>query len=237
MSGPSGSSFHSLFEVALRDYEKQTGTILVEHPLAKQLETCDSVESITAVLQERARTFSKFRGDDGKVTKSLHCVVHVLQGLTTSAALGEAIGLVRHIMGTVYAFLAPDAGSSHSPLRRQYSQLLLSYSLYILLGSFTRIVLTSMCQAIKDASASYDALVDLLESIEHFLSRLDTYTKLPPTTAMAEIIVKIMVELLSTIALVTKQVKMKRPSESILTYMLRSLTRCSEIDKEALGGE
>jgi hypothetical protein len=73
-----------------------------------------------------------------------------------------------------------------------------------------------MCQAVKDVGASYDALVDLLESIEHFLSRLDIYTKISPTAAMAEIIVKIMVELLSTLALATKQVTQKRPSESDL---------------------
>jgi hypothetical protein len=75
-----------------------------------------------------------------------------------------------------------------------------------------------MYQAVKDVSASYDALVDLLESIEHFLSRLDIYTKISPTAAMAGIIVKIMVELLSTLSLVTKQVKQKRTSESNLVY-------------------
>jgi ABC-type siderophore export system fused ATPase/permease subunit len=71
-------------------------------------------------------------------------------------------------------------------------------------------------QAVKDVSASYDALVDLLESIEQFLCRLDIYTKISPTMAMAEMIVKIMVEILSTLALVTKQVRQKRPSESDL---------------------
>jgi hypothetical protein len=73
-----------------------------------------------------------------------------------------------------------------------------------------------MYQAVKDVGASYDALVDLLESIERFLNRLDIYTKISPTAAMAEMIVKIMVELLSTLALATKQVKQKRPSESDL---------------------
>jgi len=56
----------------------------------------------------------------------------------------------------------------------------------------------------------------LLETIERFLNRLDIYTTIPPTATMAEFIVKIMVELLSTLALVTKQIKQKRPSESIL---------------------
>ena len=68
-------------------------------------------------------------------------------------------------------------------------------------------------QAFKGVSADFDALVDLLESIEHFLKRLDIYTKVPPTPAMTEIVAKIMVELLSTLALVTKQIRQGRPSE------------------------
>ena len=74
-------------------------------------------------------------------------------------------------------------------------------------------------QAIKDVSTSYDALVELLESIEHFMSRLDIYTRVPPTGPMAEIIVKVMVELLSTLALVTKQINQRRPSKFVLTDM------------------
>ena len=74
-------------------------------------------------------------------------------------------------------------------------------------------------QTAKDVSASYDALVDFLESIEHFINRLDIYTRVPSTGAMTEMIIKIMVELISTLALVTKQIKQKRPSESVLTDM------------------
>ena len=73
-----------------------------------------------------------------------------------------------------------------------------------------------MHQAAKDVSASYDALVDLFESIERFLCRLDIYTKVPLTEAMTHIIKKIMIEVLSTLALATKQVKQGRLSECIL---------------------
>ena len=75
-------------------------------------------------------------------------------------------------------------------------------------------------QTAKGVSASYDALVELLESVEHFLNRLDIYTKVPPTPAMTEIVVKIMVELLSTLALATKQIQQGRPSEFILADVL-----------------
>jgi hypothetical protein len=51
MSGQSASShLKVLFETALQDYEWQTGIALANHPLAKRLQECDSVESITAVF-------------------------------------------------------------------------------------------------------------------------------------------------------------------------------------------
>ena len=75
-------------------------------------------------------------------------------------------------------------------------------------------------QAIKDVSASYDALTDLFESTENFLRRLDIYAKIPQTTAMTEIIVKILVELLSTLALATQQVKQGRLSEPLTSFVI-----------------
>lgn len=95
MSVSSSSRFELLFDAALDDYEKQTGTKLVDHPLAKQLETCDSVESITRFFQEHAQTFCEFRGNDDRVMKSLKCAVDVLHTLSTSTVLGGSIGLVR----------------------------------------------------------------------------------------------------------------------------------------------
>ena len=70
-------------------------------------------------------------------------------------------------------------------------------------------------QAIKDYNTSYHALINLLETIEQFLGRLNVYIGLPLTGEMPKILVKIMVELLSTIALVTCQVKQSRPCERI----------------------
>ena len=89
------SRFQALFESALKDYQSQTGTILANHPLAQQLQSCDSIESVTAVLQAQARAFSELRGDGGKIMKSLKHVVSDLYSLSASTALGEAIGIVR----------------------------------------------------------------------------------------------------------------------------------------------
>ena len=77
-----------------------------------------------------------------------------------------------------------------------------------------------MNQAAKGVIASYDTFIDLLESIKHFPTHLDIYTRIPPTPAMDEIVTKIMVELLSTLALATKELKQGRSSKSILPDML-----------------
>ncbi len=89
------SGLRVLFESALQDYQNQTGTILTGHPLAEQLQNCDSLESVTAVLQDQAQSFNESRGSDGRIMKSLSCIVTVLHTLSASTGLDEAIGLVR----------------------------------------------------------------------------------------------------------------------------------------------
>ena len=50
----------------------------------------------------------------------------------------------------------------------------------------------------------------------HFLSRLEIYSEIPPTETMNDMIVKIFVELLSTLALTTKETKQGKLSESTI---------------------
>jgi len=94
MSNASSSRLQLLFDAALQNYEKQTRMKLLDHPFAKQLENCHSVDSVMDILQQQARAMTEFRGDDGKVVKSLKRVVHVVHTLSTSTILGEGIGLV-----------------------------------------------------------------------------------------------------------------------------------------------
>ena len=69
---------------------------------------------------------------------------------------------------------------------------------------------------VQGVSNSYNSLVYFLETIETFLTRLDIYATIPPTVAMNEMVVKILVELLSALALATKQSKEGKSSESVL---------------------
>lgn len=84
-----------------------------------------------------------------------------------------------------------------------------------------------MYQTVEDVIDEHDALIELFESIEQLLNRLDIYTKIPPTVAMAEaeMAVKILVELLSIPALAIGQMKQGKPSESVFGYVLYYLTR------------
>ena len=71
-------------------------------------------------------------------------------------------------------------------------------------------------QAVQGVSASRGALVDIFERIENVFRRLETYVGLPPTTEMTDIIVKVMVEILLILALVTKEIKQGKLSELVV---------------------
>jgi hypothetical protein len=56
-------------------------------------------------------------------------------------------------------------------------------------------------------------LADLFVRIENFFRRLESYTEVQPTPAMMDIIVKIMMEVLTILAIATTDIKQKRASE------------------------
>jgi hypothetical protein len=63
-------------------------------------------------------------------------------------------------------------------------------------------------------------LIDIFVRIEGFFKRLETYTEVRPTEAMTEVTVKILIEVLFILAIVTKQIKQGRSSESFSVYEL-----------------
>jgi hypothetical protein len=71
-------------------------------------------------------------------------------------------------------------------------------------------------QAAKDVRASQDTLIDIFERIENFFRRLETYTEVPPTPEIMDIIMKIMVEVLCILAIATKEIKQNRTSEPFI---------------------
>jgi len=86
--------FQALFEHALQAYEEKAGVSLTQHPLAIKLQSCDSVEAITGLLQYQAQAFRDLQGSD-KIMKSLKTTVSILSKLSSAASLADAFGLVR----------------------------------------------------------------------------------------------------------------------------------------------
>jgi len=85
----------ALFEAALQDYQKNASVTLASHPLAMQLQSRHSVESITTILLGQAQSFREFPGSD-RLMESIKSIVSILSRLSTTPSLGDAVGLVCH---------------------------------------------------------------------------------------------------------------------------------------------
>lgn len=122
--------------------------------------------------------------------------------------------------------------SRYSRLRKQYSLVSPSYLPYdsLLIRSYPCDIQT--IQTANGIISTCDALVDLLEAIESFVNRLDIYTQISSTPAIDEIVIKIFVELLSTLAQVTERLKQRRLSESVLAPVLSCSATRSQAGKE-----
>jgi hypothetical protein len=70
-------------------------------------------------------------------------------------------------------------------------------------------------QIVRDIVASHDTLIDLFERINFFLQRLNIYSEIPLTNDFTELLGKIMAELLSILAISTKETTDRKMSELI----------------------
>jgi hypothetical protein len=92
ITAASSSNFQLIFNNALKAYEKRTKRDLVAHPLAAELQDCNSPTKILAVLHQQARGLEQSLSGDDRWTKWLDPTVNVLYRL--SETLGEGISLV-----------------------------------------------------------------------------------------------------------------------------------------------
>ncbi|KAH9025264.1 hypothetical protein EDB83DRAFT_2319990 [Lactarius deliciosus] len=101
----SSSNFRAIFVATLKAYEKKTKTVLLTHPLATQLQSCDSSSDVLAVLHNKANEFDQSRSQNGRLLSWLNSTINVLYA---SSTLGEAVGLI----------FSPAKVISHSHLSR-----------------------------------------------------------------------------------------------------------------------
>jgi hypothetical protein len=64
--------------------------------------------------------------------------------------------------------------------------------------------------------SSYDVLADLLESIEYFVYRLKVQTEISPIPIIDKIAIDLIVNLITTLALVTRKLDQRRSREFLL---------------------
>ena len=86
----SSSNFQVVFNNALRTYEKHTKKDLLSHPLAAQLQPCDSPSAILGVLHQQVQELNQ--NSHQRLTKWLDPTVNVLYAF--SETLGEGVSLV-----------------------------------------------------------------------------------------------------------------------------------------------
>ena len=92
MSSTTDPSNFRLILNALAEYAKQSGIDLTKNPFAEKIERCDTVEAISQLLQDRAKTFKEYRDGNRMLINRLSPVVQLLH--TFSEIIGDALGLV-----------------------------------------------------------------------------------------------------------------------------------------------
>jgi hypothetical protein len=88
----SSSNFQSMFNAALEAYEKATKSKHLTHPLAAQLQSCDSPTAILSLLKNLIQESDRRSSTDKRLRTWLDPTVNVLY--TFSATIGGGIGLV-----------------------------------------------------------------------------------------------------------------------------------------------
>jgi len=210
---PGSTHFQVLLESALRAYEEKAGITLAdcnrEDSLAIRLQRCHTINDITMLLHDKTQAFNDFRQHD-RIFKSINATVSILTPISAVVSIAKDAGLVHQkALKACLAFLTvylqkllPHAKAIHSTLG-------------ILLDVCTIPVLIHICgsdvwvnQAANGVITSCDTLAEMLESIENFINRLRIYAETSHSMpAVDEIVVKLMVELISTLALVARKLK------------------------------
>jgi fungal STAND N-terminal Goodbye domain len=88
----SSNHFQLLINNALKMYEKRTKNNLLSHPLATQLQDCNSPADILAVLRQQVQGINQSSNSEDRWTKWLDPTINIIY--TLSETLGEGVSLV-----------------------------------------------------------------------------------------------------------------------------------------------
>jgi hypothetical protein len=89
----SSSNFQLIINNALDKYKRLTKNDLLSHPLAAQIQSCDSPTAILSVLHQQLQGLDQSRSSDERWSRWLDPTINVLYALSSTLAAG--VGLVR----------------------------------------------------------------------------------------------------------------------------------------------
>ena len=238
MTDQQGSArFQALLESAVQAYERKAGVTLTdwEDSLAMRLQRCHSVDDIATLIQGQAQSFNDFRKRD-RIFKSIKTTVSILSPISSVAS---NVDLVRRKVPKAY-FTSLTVFTDITPTCKgdtRYSRYP-TEGMYPFLSPYRYPSDVQLDQAANGVITSCDVLADMLESIEHFVNRLRIYTETSHSLpAVDEIVVKLMVELISALALVTRKLKKRRLREPFLVDAIPYSARRSQMGKKFLWGQ
>jgi hypothetical protein len=211
----SSSNFQLIINNALDKYKKRTQNDLLAHPLAAQLQSCNSPSTIFSVLQQQVQELEQSRSSDERWSRWLDPTVNTLYALSSTVAAGVGLVCLRtcvYLSEVCLIFI----WQVFSPANIIFAAVGVLLSVRIPYYFRVDHCNAYISQAAKDARASHDTLLDIFERIEMFFQRLGIYTEVPPTIEMTDITIQIMVEVLSILGIATKEVKYGRMSKYLL---------------------
>jgi hypothetical protein len=106
--------FRARFDSVLHTYQQTTGMILAGHPLAVQLQSCNSTRSIMTIFECETRASCDLLRSD-RIMGALESIVSILFTLSTTASFGDAIGLVCTKETLTACFHIPDGDFTAIP--------------------------------------------------------------------------------------------------------------------------
>jgi len=99
-SETSSANFEALLNEALTKYTQKTGKNLRDHPLASNIDSCNSAESFLVLFQQQAQDFEQFRNGDSKLIEWLRPVVDGLLFISNSGVVDAVADIVRPPQGS-----------------------------------------------------------------------------------------------------------------------------------------
>jgi hypothetical protein len=218
--------FYDLFDAALKEYNQKTGIDIVTDPLTATLLDCDSSDEILDILQEQAHAFTHNGDGPVQLMRQLKPTVDILLGLSSSGVFGKGFGLVRLMKSICSLWMFTIALQRYLPAKMIFTGVGLLLAVCRPSSGLCCGFDNQILKAAKGVSTNYDAIIEIFECFEHFLDHLKVFTKI--TSAMGELLAKIMVEMLGVLALATQQINQGRFSKFVVADASHSANHDSE---------